>query len=424
MRVMRTAISGVLVAGVLVVGAPRSAEAGGDDAAVVSEWNQRAVSTLIGDPATTGVSDFLYMGLVQAAVYDAVVGVTGGYRAYHFRGTAATGSSAAAAAATAAHDVLAAYVPSAAADLDAALAESLASIDASDTAIEHGATFGAHTARHHLKLRADDGRDGMNVPFAPTPDTGIWRPSPPANAAFLSPHLGAVSPLLVDSARQYAPPPPPALTSAQYTADFAEVKAMGRADPGSSRSADQTALARFFSGNAVPQLNTGLRQQAAARHLDIAAAARMFAAVDMAVADGVITVWAEKLRTTYWRPSTAIQQGDTDNNPATAGDTTWAPLLANPPYPDYPSGYNVVAAATARSLHRLFGPDIDLTLTFTPAGGTTQTRTFPHESDLTGAVVDARIWLGIHFRFADVAGRDIGLAVADHAMNHYFGATG
>jgi hypothetical protein len=420
---MRTAISGVLVAGLLVV-APGSARAGGDDPAVVTEWNQRAVSTLVADTATTPVSDFVYLALVQAAVYDAVVGVTGGYEPYHFRGTAATNSSAEAAAATAAHDVLSAYVPSAAADLDTALAVSLAKIDASETAIEHGATFGAHTARHHLKLRADDGRDGMNTPYAPTPDIGVWRPSPPANAAFLSPHLGAVTPLLVDSATQYAPPRPPALTSAQYAADYAEVKAMGRADPGSGRTADQTAAARFFSGNALPQMNAGLRQQATMRHLDIAAAARMFAAVDMAVADGVITVWAEKLRTVYWRPSTAIQQGDADGNPATAGDTTWTPLLANPPYPDYPSGYNVVAAATARALHRLFGPDIDLTLTFTPAGGTTQTRTFPHESDLTGAVVDARIWLGIHFRFADVAGRDIGLAVADHATNHYFGATG
>jgi hypothetical protein len=424
MRAMRTAISGVLVAGLLVVGAPGSAEAGGDDAAVVSEWNQRAVSTLVGDPATSPVADFLYMGLVQAAVYDAVVGVTGGYQPYHFRGTAAMKSSAEAAAATAAHGVLSAYVPSAAADLDAALAASLAKIDASDAAIEHGATFGAHTARHHLELRADDGRDGMNVPFTATPDIGLWRPSPPANAAFLSPHLGAVRPLLVDSATQYAPPRPPALTSARYAADYDEVKAMGRADPGSSRTAEQTAVARFFSGNAVPQMNAGLRQQASMRHLDIAAAARMFAAADMAVADGLITVWAEKLRTTYWRPSTAIQQGDADGNPATVGEPGWTPLLANPPYPDYPSGYNVVVAATVRALHRLFGPDIDLTLTFTPAGGTTQSRTFAHESDLTNAVVDARIWLGIHFRFADTAGRDIGLAVADHAIGHYFGPTG
>jgi len=424
MRAMRTAISGVLVAGLLVVAPGGAAQAGGEEAAVVTDWNQRAVTTLVADTATTPVSDFLYMALVQAAVYDAVVGVTGGYRAYHFRGTAATGSSAEAAAAVAAHDVLAAYVPGAAADLDAALAASLAKIDASDSAIEHGATFGAHTARHHLKLRADDGRDGMNVPYAPTPDIGVWRPSPPANAAFLSPHLGAVTPLLVDSAMQYAPPPPPALTSDRYAADYDEVKAMGRADPGSGRSAEQTALARFFSGNAVVQMNAGLRGQAAARHLDIASSARMFAAVDMAVADGVITVWAEKLRTSTWRPSTAIQQGDADGNAATVGDPTWTPLLANPPYPDYPSGYNVVAAATARTLHRLFGPDIDLTLAFTPVGGTTQTRTFAHESDLTGAVVDARVWLGIHFRFADTAGRDIGLAVADHAVHHYFGPTG
>ena len=82
----------------------------------------------------------------------------------------------------------------------------------------------------------------------------------------------------------------------------------------------------------------------------------------------------------------------------------------------------MIAAATARVLSRMFGPDIDLTLTFTPAGGATQTRTYAHESDLTTAVVNARIWLGIHFRFADTAGRDIGLDVADHAMRHYFAA--
>ena len=161
------------------------------------------------------------------------------------------------------------------------------------------------------------------------------------------------------------------------------------------------------------------------RHLDIASAARMFAAASMSVADSVITVWAEKkLRAKYWRPVTAIQQGDADGNPATIGDPTWTPLLATPPYPDYPSGYNVVTAATARVLTRLFGPNIDLTLTFTPAGGATVTRTFGHESDVTSAVVEARIWLGIHFRFADAAARDVGLAVADHAMHRYFGATG
>ena len=423
MRAMRTTISGVLVAGLLVV-APGSAQAGGDDPAVVTEWNQRAISTLLADAATTPVSDFVYLAFVQAAVYDAVVGVTGGYESYHFRGTSARGSSAEAAAAAAAHGVLTAYVPSATADLDAAYAASLAKIDASDTAIEHGAAFGTRTARHLVKLRRDDGRDGMNNAYTAAPDIGVWRPTPPANAGFMSPHLGAVRPLLVDSAKQFAPPPPPAITSARYATDYDEVKALGRADPGSSRTAEQTATARFFSGNSFVQLNGGLRHQAVMRHLDIASSARMFAAATMSVADGVITVWAEKLRANYWRPVTAIQQGDADGNPATTGDPTWTPLLATPPYPDYPSGYNVVTAANARVLTRLFGPDIDLTLTFTPPGGATVTRSFAHESDVTSAVVEARIWLGIHFRFADTSARDVGLAVADHAMRQYFGATG
>jgi hypothetical protein len=264
----------------------------------------------------------------------------------------------------------------------------------------------------------------MNAPYTASTGIGDWRPTPPANAGFMSPYLGKVTPLLVDSAQQYAPPAPPALTSARYTADYNEVKLMGRADPGSGRSADQTATARFFSGNGLVQMNGGLRGQVVTRDLGISAAARMFAAANMAIADSVITVWAEKLHTAYWRPVTAIQLGDSDGNPDTVGDTGWTPLLATPPYPDYPSGYSTVAAATARVLSHLFGPDIDLTLTFTPPGGATETRTYAHESDLTDTVVDARIWLGIHFRFADTAGRDIGLDVADHAAANYFGRTG
>ena len=101
-------------------------------------------------------------------------------------------------------------------------------------------------------------------------------------------------------------------------------------------------------------------------------------------------------------------------------DATWTPLLATPPYPDYPSGYNVVTAATARVLTRLFGPDIHLTLTFTPAGGATVTRSFGHESDVTSAVVEARIWLGIHFRSADVDGVKMGQHAANWVLGHAF----
>ena len=139
----------------------------------------------------------------------------------------------------------------------------------------------------------------------------------------------------------------------------------------------------------------------------------------MSVADAASTVFAAKLHHGLWRPIDAIRLGDTDGNPDTVADTTWAPKIANPPCPDYPSGFNAVNSASARVLARLFGPDINLTLT-----GAGQTRTYHSEAVLCQDVVDARVWLGIHFWFADTAGRDIGFAVADYAMDNYFAPTG
>lgn len=376
-----------------------------------------AVNTLVADTATAPVPDFVYLGFVQAAVYDAVMGVTGGYEPYHFRGKAPAGSSAQAAAVAAAHKVLVTYVPSATASLDAAYAASLAGITDSPKAKQHGATFGARTATHLIKLRKDDGRNAP-VTFGLEPAPGVWRPTPPAFAPMMAPWLGGVTPLLVDSSTQFAPPAPPALTSALYTQDYDEVKTFGRLNA-PARSPDQTATATFFSGNALVQYNAGLRGLVETRDLDIAEAARMLAAVDMSIADGIISVWAAKLHFGYWRPVTAIQLGDTDGNPATVGDPTWVPQIGTPPYPEYPSGFNVVNAAVSRALVRLFGDQLDLTLSF---GG--QTRHYASEEALCADVVDARVWLGLHFRFADTAARDMGFGVADHALDHYFEPTG
>lgn len=425
MYVLRVGVAAALL-GAMVVASPTTAAAADDDPAVVAQWNELAVNTLAADAATAPVADFLYLGFVQAAVYDAVVGVTGGYEPYHFRGTAATGSSAQAAAVAAAHGVLVEYVPGAASALDAAYAASLAQIDATAKAKQHGVTFGRHTARHFIKMRADDGRNAP-VEFTQGPAPGVWRPTPPGFAPMMVPWLGGVTPLLIESSAQFAPPDPPALTSAQYTQDYLEVQSLGRFDS-ATRTAAQSATARFFSGNALVQYNVGLRLLVGQHDLDVADAARMFAATSMSVADGVIAVWAAKLQHAFWRPSTAIQLGDTDNNPATVGDPTWMPLGAppgvtspgpNPPYPEYPSGFNVVNAAIARVLVHLFGPDINLTLT-----GAGQTRTYHSEAVLCQDVVDARVWLGIHFRFADTAARDMGFAVADYALDNYFAPSG
>ena len=234
------------------------------------------------------------------------------------------------------------------------------------------------------------------------------------------PWMGFVTPLLVRSPQQFGEPgPPPALVSARYTRDFAEVKALGSQDS-TARRAEQTATALFFSGNAAVQLNAALRDQASVRRLDIVDAARLFAAVDMSMADAVISVWRSKYIYGLWRPITAINLADSDGNPATEADTTWTPLLTTPAYPSYVSGYSGLTGAFTRALQdALRTRDLDLTLTSTAVPGAV--RDYDTGAALRQDVVDARIWLGIHFRFDDTGGVAMGQHVARWALRHYFG---
>jgi hypothetical protein len=409
---------GVLLAAALCAGSANAVVATGaaENASVVSDWNATAVTTLAADTSKAPQEDALYLAFVHAALYDAVVGVEGGYRPYLFDDRAPAGASATAAAAAAAHKILETYSPYAQSALDAALAASLAGIP-DGTAKTGGVAFGERVALELIDLRANDGRNAP-VFFTKPPAPGVWRPTPPAFAAMAVPWLGGVTPLLVHSATQFAPPPPPSLTSRRYTRDFDEVKAVGSATS-TVRTASQTATALFFSGNAVVQFNSALRDQAASRQLDIVQAARMFAAADMTVSDALIIAWRAKLYYGIWRPSTAIQLADTDGNPATTADPAWTPLLANPPYPDYVSGYNTFAASMTRTLEKLFGRrDLNINLISTAVPGAT--RRYDSGRALRADVVNARVWLGIHFRFADVAARNLGLRLADWTLDHYF----
>jgi hypothetical protein len=233
-----------------------------------------------------------------------------------------------------------------------------------------------------------------------------------------APWLGFVTPLLVHSATQFAPPPPPALTSARYARDFAEVKALGSVNS-TVRTPAQTSTAQFFSGNPLVQYNAALRDQVSVRHLDIVDAARMFAAIDMSVADAIISVWHAKYAYGLWRPITAINLADTDGNPNTVADPSWAPMLTTPPYPDYPSGYNAFNSAVTHGLENLFQTrHLQLTLMSTAAPGVQ--RHYDRGNALVQDVVDARVWLGIHFRTADTAAKEIGRQLTAWTLDRYF----
>ena len=390
------------------------------DPAVVVAWNQIAVTTLAADASKLPPETIIYMGLVQAAVYDAVVGVEGGFRPYLFSLRAPRGTSAQAAAVAAAHQVLVTYSPYATTSLDAAYATSLASIP-DGWAKTAGIAFGNAVAQYLIAVRSNDGRNAP-VLFTQPPAPGVWRPTPPALLPMFDPWLGGVTTFLVRSATQFGPRrPPPALTSKEYTRDFNEVKAYGSATS-AARTPTQTATAKFFSGNALVQFNAALCDQVTVRHLGIVRAARMFAAIDMTVADTIISVWHATYLYGFWRPITAINLADTDGNPATAADPTWTPFVATPAYPDYVSGYNGFTAAFSAGLEELFGTrHLHLTLTSTAVP---DVRTYDSGAQLRSDVVNARIWLGIHFRFADTAARQMGVSLARWALDRNFQPTG
>ncbi len=211
------------------------------------------------------------------------------------------------------------------------------------------------------------------------------------------------------------------MTSREYARDYNEVKALGALN-NSSRTPEQTDLAHFWAGNYVVVWNQVLRDIAGTQVDDIARSARLFALADMAMADAQITSWNSKNYYVFWRPVTAIQEGNNDGNSRTAGDSTWLPLIATPPYPDYTSGANNVTSAAGQFTSRSSSGRTDMTfsVTTTNLGPTIQdTRTYRRFSDAAEEVVDARIYEGIHFRFADEAARKQGRQVASWAFKNF-----
>ena len=272
-----------------------------------------------------------------------------------------------------------------------------------------------------LNLRAGDGSFPANPEvFLGGTGPGEWRPTLPAFAPMLTPWLGDVVPFtLRDPEQLRASPPPPHLGSGEYAHDYNEVKALGGM-VSAARTPEQTALALFYTDNFFVQWERILRDIADANINNIGDSARLFALAYMAAADAFITAWDSKKFWNFWRPITAIREGENDGNPRTAGDPTWLPLLPTPPYPDYTSGANNLTGAMTRTLEHFFGDRTTFSVFSTPVN---RTITYHRFSDMADDVVDVRIYQGIHFRSADEVGRRQGTRAADWAVSHFLRPT-
>jgi hypothetical protein len=403
----------VAAVGVAVAAALASSTAASDTRArpvaptAVLEWNAVAQDAVVVGAAKSPHDSFVYLAYVQAAVYDAVVSIQGGYEPYAVSVRAPKGASPEAAAATAAHDTLAALLPAQRASLDAALATSLGRIP--DGAAErNGAAVGRAVAAGLLALRADDGRDAP-IGYTPGSGPGKWQPTPPAFAPGASPWLAVLRPFVLDSPAQFRPSAPPALDSAAWRRDDAEVKLYGSATS-AVRTPAQTETARFWSANPAGQYNASVRAVASARHLDIVQAARLLAMTDTIISDALVGCWDAKYTYGFWRPVTAIRATE---------DPTWTPLLVTPNHPEYPSAHSCVTAALTEVLTTFLGTrEIDLDVASSATG---TTRHFDRGADLKRELGNARVWAGLHYRFSTVVGLDLGAKIARYDLRHAFG---
>lgn len=395
---------------------------------IVVQWNAIAQEILQPAPmpgmpmpmSTISMSAaFVYLAYTQAAVYDALVAIEGGYQPYHLQLQADQDASREAAVAAAAYGVLKHYLPLEP-TLDARYAASLAAIpDGLEKSA--GVNIGEAAASGIIALRAGDALSGNGGYVLPPPGPGVWEPTmllPDGTLAPpMDPWMAVLKPFLRNTPAQYRPVPPPALDSLEYATDLNEVKEIGGA-MSVTRTPEQTEVARFWTTNMVIQTNASYRQLATNRGLNLLDTARLMAIGNMAAADSLIATFDAKYFYNFWRPVTAIQRADTDGNNATVADPTWMPAVMTPNFPEYVAGHGSFVSAQAEVYTHFFGPNIEIDLDSSVTG---TTRHYATAADLREEIINARTWGGLHFRNSSLLAVAMGQQLVTDALASHFG---
>jgi hypothetical protein len=354
--------------------------------------------------ATDGPNTARTMALAQLAVYEAVNAITLRYPRDRVDLGATQGASIDAAIAAASRSVLLHEAPALKPQTEAAYAQALGAI-ADEEARMRGVSLGERAASDVLAKHAGD--IGNIEPYRPLTTPGVYVPTTfPLGYAFAQ-HR----PWFMTSASQFRPGPPPALTGSLWARDYNEIKAVGSATS-TVRTPEQNDIARFWA-TSLPDVFIGVvRSVATAAGRDVTRNARLYAAVTAAVNEDEIAVQDTKYHYQFWRPITAIRNGDRDNNPKTDRDPDWTPLIATPMSPEYPCG-NCMYAATVTALIRAeAGSDPLPILSTTSNTAPGVTRSWTRTEDLVQEVSAARIYDGVHFRNSTEVGIRLGEQIA------------
>ena len=385
--------AGLAVLGVAASGAVR--------ADAVTDWNEIAGALMVEEKLLAPPANRA-MAIMHTAVYEAVNAVTQRHPAHSLSLDASRDASIPAAVAAASHATLAKFLPVRAAALEQAYADALAKIPEGD-AKSAGIALGARAAAGILEQRAKDGFDGVDA-YQPHTAPGVYVPTTlPA-----VPQWPRRTPWLMTSAAALRPGPPPALDSAQWARDYNEVHALG-GRTGSQRSDAQTAQAKFWEAT-LPSIYHGVvRSVAKAPGRDVTDNARLLMAVTQATDDALIAVFDAKYHYNFWRPITAIRNGDRDGNDATPRDANWVPFIDTPMHPEYPCAHCGVSGAVATVLKAELGDTTPPRFETTSYTAGNIARQWDTLDAFMREVAEARILDGVHFRTSTEAGTQLGI---------------
>jgi len=380
---------------------------------VVTDWNKTTVDEIrklgLGpNPASRALA------IAHIAAYEAVNTLSKTHEPYRAALPVNLPASPDAAAASAFHLALVLLFPAEKAALDAAYEQSLAAIP-DDPARANGIQLGEASAVAIFTARIADGSATTST-YPGSTGPGKWRPTPSLFQAALEPGWRFVVPFALSKPEQFRPPPPPAVDSAAFATAYLETQSVGKSDS-SSRTAEQTNIANFWKQPTHVPVNAIARSVSKVRNLTLDQNVRLFALLNITIADTRIAVWDAKYEYGYWRPVTAINTTTDYGNADAVPDSTWTPLLETPNHPEYPSGHSTTGGGGLRALGTFFGSDeVSFAVGSDSAPGVT--RGFDRFSDAEQENANSRIYGGIHFRFSNETGIAVGHQIADYVFTN------
>jgi hypothetical protein len=398
-KVLSSSVSAALLIGTIV------------RADVVTDWNNAALDAIRAGSTAPPVAS-RSLAILHVSIYDAVNGIARTHEPYLVQSEVPASASRRAAASAAAHEALVNLFPAAAASFNALHAAILATIpDGPQKAA--GIVWGEFVAGQILAARANDGSDAIVLPPGGS-GPGVWIPTPPAFRPYLLPQWGFVTPFAMNSSSQFRPLGPPPLDSQQYADDYDEVKSLGAA-VGSTRTVEQTEIALFWAdgvGTETPpgHWNSIAQIIADERGNTLEQDARLFALLNIAMADAAICAWDAKYQFHFWRPVTAIAFVEPELN--------WMSFIVTPPFPDYVSGHSTFSGAAATVLPLFYGTE-DLSFTIGSDSLPGVFRSFSTCLDAAEEAADSRLYGGIHFRSANEDGLQAGISIGEWTSAHY-----